>query len=400
LLVSRPQLLFVSPVYPDTQGNGLAMRAGMFIEMLAQRHDVSLLLVPAFGDRSESSEAFLSEYCAAVFEVTPHAPAWWRRLRVRHDDRPALARWSAAQAPQAVRALRNRDFDVIHAFRVYMAPLARALAAARAGRGRTPRLHLDVDDVESVTHQRRAGLYSRNGLHRQAAFEEAEARAYRAFERIQLPSFDRLYVCSTADARLLAGGAELCVAPNAIRIPVSRAERQTSHPHTFLFVGTLDYYPNLDAARYFCLEVLPRLRALAPAPFLVRVVGRVPHDAAALAGIPEVRLAGHVPDLAPEYAEADTVVVPVRAGGGTRIKVLEAFAHLRPVVSTSIGVESIEVEAGRHYLEADSPDLFASRCVELMATPELGEELAGNAAALLESRYTQARLNALAAEWR
>ena len=155
-----------------------------------------------------------------------------------------------------------------------------------------------------------------------------------------------------------------------------------------LFAGTLGYAPNGDAAEFFCHEVLPRLRALAGPPARVAIVGSNPGPSVLrLSQIPEVTVAGNVPSMAPYYAAADVAVVPVRAGGGTRIKVLEAFAYRVPVVATAVGVEGLDAEAGLHLLVADGADEFATACARLLRDPALALALAERAHALLAPRY-------------
>ncbi len=118
----------------------------------------------------------------------------------------------------------------------------------------------------------------------------------------------------------------------------------------------------------------------------------------ALRDVPEVQLVGAVPDLAPWYSSADAVLVPLRAGGGTRIKVLEAFAHRRPVVSTAVGAEGTAARDEEHLLLGDTPETFARQCARLMAEPDLGEQLAARAFDLFSRTYTTAAVaRALAA---
>jgi glycosyltransferase involved in cell wall biosynthesis len=107
-----------------------------------------------------------------------------------------------------------------------------------------------------------------------------------------------------------------------------------------------------------------------------------------LSEIPEVRLVGAVPDVAPVYRDAHAVVVPIRSGGGTRIKVLEAFSYGRPVVSTPVGIEGIEARPEEHLLVGDSPAALAAHCLRLMRDPALACRLAERAMALLKSAYT------------
>jgi polysaccharide biosynthesis protein PslH len=137
--------------------------------------------------------------------------------------------------------------------------------------------------------------------------------------------------------------------------------------------------------------VLPLVRAAAPTLYRVVVIGNGPADVLQrLRGAPELQVIGPVADVGPWYAQADAIVVPVRAGGGTRIKVLEAFARGRPVVSTSIGIEGIKAQQEVHVLVGDTPDAFAHQCVRLMTDAALGQRLAAAAWSLFSGVYTTA----------
>jgi glycosyltransferase involved in cell wall biosynthesis len=295
---------------------------------------------------------------------------------------------------------RGERFDVVHVFRLAALPYARPWLDPPSGQ--RPERHLDLDDVESITRRRLAALYRLNGAEAMARYEEAEAERAEALEREVLERFDRVYVCSECDRAALLGraaaGAELWVLPNALAAPdplpigsgpAEGAPRRGSAPFTLLFVGTLGYYPNEDGIRHFCTEVVPLIRARARREFLVHVVGTGATPAIqALEQVPEVRLIGVVPDVAPWYADADAVIVPVRSGGGTRIKVLEAVAYRRPVVSTSIGIEGIDARDGEHVLVGDTPEALAEGCRRLMEDPELAERLVERAYALFTRAYS------------
>jgi glycosyltransferase involved in cell wall biosynthesis len=207
-----------------------------------------------------------------------------------------------------------------------------------------------------------------------------------------LPRFERVYVCSEPDRAELArehGAGRVAVIPNAVRIPPAAPARRADAPFTLLFVGTLGYYPNEDAALFLCTEVLPRLRARARRPFRVHIVGpHPPRRVRALAAHPEVRVIGPVADIAAAYRDADVAVVPVRAGGGTRIKVLEAFSYRRPVVATTSGAEGIDALPETHFLHADTPEGFAARCLRLMEDASVGRALAERAFDLVRTRYS------------
>ncbi|MGE0227705.1 MAG: glycosyltransferase [Dehalococcoidia bacterium] len=370
------------------------MRAGMWLEALAQRYEVDLLVVPVYGAGRPDADAFARQYCRSVTVVPREALTRALAAGMAEAGGPLdVLRAFEASIPACLEAVDtlDLDIDVIHAFRLYTTPVALALAA----RAPQARLHVDLDDIESVTRSRIAAMHRLNGRLDPARAEDAEAGRFAEAERDLLPRFQRLYVCSDLDAarlrELLPGlTAEVRVVPNAVRLPVPPPSPRTTHPFTFLFVGTMGYAPNLDAVRWFTRRIWPRVHARAGRPVLFRVVGPPPEtDLSAVARLPGVRVAGPVPDVTPEYGDADAVVVPLRAGGGTRIKALEAFAHGRPVVSTTIGVEGIEATPGRDLLVADDPDAFADACLRLIDDPALGAAIATSAARLVTLRYSQ-----------
>jgi glycosyltransferase involved in cell wall biosynthesis len=252
-----------------------------------------------------------------------------------------------------------------------------------------------------MTRRRLATLYRLNGDGARAHAEAAEAERSELLEAEVLRDFDRVYVCSEGDQAVMRGrsNTEVCVLPNALPVSEPLPPKGGHGPFTFLFVGTLGYYPNQDAIVHFCHEVVPLLRRLAPREFQVAIVGfGMTADVQQLASRPEVRLIGTVPDVAPWYAEADAVVVPIRAGGGTRIKVLEAFSYRRPVVSTSIGVEGIDVHPDQHLLVGDTPAELATQCARLIADPDLARALAERSYSLFLRSYSTEALAKRVAE--
>jgi glycosyltransferase involved in cell wall biosynthesis len=368
-------LLYISPVVPGLTGNGLAMRAGAVLEVLAARYDVYLLVARKYAPFTDTIPEPLEKLCRRAAIVSARVqPRRWLPVRIWRDVR----------------------FDVVHVFRLAMVPFSQPYLR---GLFRRPRRHLDLDDIESLTGRRLAALYRHNGDDSRADREEAEAARQEEVETATFRSFDRVYVCSAADRRKLEGRAraELRVLPNAVRlpaaVPAAPVAGTVEGPFTFLFAGTLGYYPNEDAVRFLCAEIVPRLRALAGDGFVLQIAGT--GGSAALrqaADVPQVRwigeVPGEVPDLATWYAGANAIVAPLRAGGGTRIKVLEAFSYRRPVVATTLGMEGIEARAEEHVLIGDTPEEIARHCARLIADQELRETLARNAYGLLLRHYT------------
>jgi len=152
-------------------------------------------------------------------------------------------------------------------------------------------------------------------------------------------------------------------------------------------VGAMFYEPNVDAVRFFAREILPRIRKQSPRARFV-VVGRDPHpDIAALHDGDTITVTGTVDDVGPYLRQASVAVVPIRFGSGTRIKILEAFAHGTPVVSTTLGAEGLEVAHERELLLADAPEKFAAACVRLAGDGCLQESLAKQGLDLVRRRY-------------
>jgi glycosyltransferase involved in cell wall biosynthesis len=381
----KPSLLYLSPVVPALSGNGLAMRAGTVLRALAPHYRVSLLVVSLYASPGGSMPGLLTGLCRRVI-VVPPGPSVPRPAPLG----PSGPDWEVFP---------DEPFDVVHVFRLAMLPFARPWLE-RNGQQR-PRRHLDLDEVESMTRRRMAGLYRLNGNVPMAQAEAAEAERSEALEAEALRDLDRVYVCSESDRAALRPGAraEVCVLPNALPVSGQLSSKGGHGPFSFLFVGTLAYYPNEDGIVHFCRQVVPLLRRIAPREFQVVIVGfGVTADVQQLASRPEVRLIGTVPDVAPWYAEADAVVVPIRAGGGTRIKVLEAFSYRRPVVSTSIGVEGIDAHPDQHLLVGDTPAELATQCARLMADPDLARALAERSYSLFLRSYSTEALAKRVAE--
>jgi glycosyltransferase involved in cell wall biosynthesis len=219
-----------------------------------------------------------------------------------------------------------------------------------------------------------------------AAFWSADARRWqRLHERIASRS-SATVVCSELDATRSAIP-RVRVIPNGYEPPdhpVGHLEVRS--PPTVLFHGTLRYPPNADAARFLVEDVSPRLRALVP-DVRIRLAGLASDAVAALDHPPEVTVVGQVPDITTELASADVVVVPMRFASGTRVKILEAFAHRVPVVSTTCGAEGLGVQDGVHLLIADEPDSLARALAASLTDSQLREKLVTNAHAIFVCNY-------------
>jgi glycosyltransferase involved in cell wall biosynthesis len=200
-------------------------------------------------------------------------------------------------------------------------------------------------------------------------------------------------VCSELDrARLAVPNASVVVNgyPPPHR-PLGRVG--VGDPPTLLLVGLFTYAPNIDAAFHMVDDILPKLRALVP-DVQLRLVGDHGGEIASLADSPGVTVTGRVPDIAVELERADAMVVPLRFGSGTRIKILEAFAHRIPVVATPAACEGLDVKAGEHLEVASAPAEFARACREVLIDPDRRSRMVAAAEKLYRERYTTASVAA------
>lgn len=420
--MKRASVLYIAPVLPACQGNGLAMRAGLILQGLARCCDVHLFVVPVAGEGAATSE-FVRQHTARVgsLELSRYLdPHFGLIARVLNPEerfqaelaypKPQLSRFCTSESVRRVMEWAGPRINAVHVMRLYLAPLAEGFL--RLSASARPMCVLDLDDDEVRTRERMARLAAASGDAKVAAFEAAEAKKYAVATKRYLATFDRVTVCAADDTTRLGAQfpeATFMVVPNGCAPPPASSARRPLRegPLRVLLVGTFGCYVNRDAAFFLCRDVLPALRRLTGRQIQIDLVGsggaealgelstpareplRVPGTTALS---PAVKIHDYVEDLGLLYSLADVAVVPLRAGGGTRIKILEAFAHGVPVVSTRIGAEGISVADGKHLLLADDAEAFARACLQVKENPELACGLAMRASALLHERYIPARI--------
>jgi len=222
-------------------------------------------------------------------------------------------------------------------------------------------------------------------------YAEANWRKLRREELGTYRDADGVYLCSVADQqRLLAEipAPRTMVIPNAADVEFykPRSAYPQADGHTLVFFGLMSYMPNIDGAAYFIKEIWPRIAEANPQARCKIIGGSPPASLTALGG-PRIEFTGFVPDLRPHLAEAAAVVVPLRIGGGTRLKIVEAMAMGKAIVSTSLGAEGIEAVNGRDILIADEPATFADAAGRLLNEPGLAAHIGNSARQLSEARY-------------
>jgi len=401
----KPLLLFISPVFPSPDGPGLAMRPYHQIENLSEIFSIHLL-VAGFHHETPIHNNVIRKYCDKIDYIRIHHYSGWRYSlwRCYHYFLDNLKCFVAGdylsfsedmgdvnyiRHNETLRTLVNMNFYRVHVYRLYRAPVAETLKK----QGLNSFYSLDIDDIESETRRSISELISRNGDFGKASRLSRESKVYYNIEKKYIPEYDQIFACSVRDRNILQNrfpGKTITVLPNVVPLQKKTGNRRVNQVFTMLFVGTIVYHPNTDALLFFADQVLPVLREKCRRQWQLRVVGAFPDNewTRRIEGFPEIKITGWVKDLNLEYDAADVVVAPIRGGGGTRIKILEAFAHGVPVVSTSKGAEGLDVENGMHLFIEDDARLFAEACMRLMTDRGLADEMSRRASALASSKYS------------
>lgn len=378
------RVLFVVHAPPLPAVTGSRVRTLALMRQLAARGwEVSLFGLDTGVPPGPEDVAELRALCRAVRIARHDAPRPLRLARMGADLlRGRAFHHSMFRSPAAVREahrwIASGGFDAIVAVSLYMLPY---VPAGAHGRMLLDPQNVETERVRSMAQAlwpRPRGIVARVQGPRVRRYEEraaAGAGAVLAVSEHDARWFER---CAPGRVSVVANGVDC----RAIR---PRAGEGRGGP--VLFVGSMDYGPNVDAARILLGEIAPRITA---AGARIALVGALPppelRAAAAAAALP-VELTGRVAEIAPWFGSSRVLAVPLRIGGGTRLKILEAMAHGLPVVTTTIGCAGLDVEHERDVLIADDPAHFAACVDRLLADDDLARGLARRARQTVEERY-------------
>lgn len=379
------RILFLSQLLPLPLDAGPKIRAFYVLRYLVEAgHDVTLLCFQRPGDRTADVEA-LGRMCRAVETVPLQRSRWddaWAGLQSLVSGTPFLI--GRDRFPAMDRRLRDvmarHRFDAVHADQLWMADYA--LGARDAGL-RVLDQHNAVFKVPTRMADGQANPVIRALLRREATNLEA-------FERQALTRFEQV-VWVTAEDRdafdaLPGAPAEQPVIPIAVD-PVAQARLDRPAPFRVTFLGGLHWPPNAEGVRWFAQDIWPSVaRAVPDAAFTV--IGKPPRrspvtsDASA-----RIEVTGYVDDVREYLEETAAFVVPLKAGAGMRVKILDAWCRGLPVVSTAIGAEGLGAVDGEHLVVADDAQGFSTALIEILRAPALARRLAEAGRALVETRY-------------
>jgi polysaccharide biosynthesis protein PslH len=373
----RPQILFVTHLPPLPITFGGQVRIANLARLLREFTDLTLLVL-AEEITPEQETATRAEFpTVEIWPQPPIAPVtgFWslqqRRWKIMKDALlpPALPP-STRKRFEQLRA----NFDLVWCEQVLVAELLRITDGRR--------MLLDLDDLHFMKYQQMIRLETTPVRKLRAAWQ---AWAWRRRELRLLPRCATIGVCS-ADDRALLNHPNVQVIPNGYAAPAAPPAWQPATEPWLGFIGRLDYLPNRDGLAWFIRTVWPLVHAQRPDARL-RVVGKIPPTADYLYA-PGIEALGFVPDAAAEMNQWCAMVVPLRIGGGTRIKILEAFSRRCPVVSTTLGAYGLGTRSGHELLIGDEPQSLADQCLAMLEQPERGEPLSAAAWTLFTTRFT------------
>ena len=388
----RLNILYVSPMPASPPRFGAQARMHGLMTQLARRHELTaVMLVDDEFDADECRRA-MQAYCReAVMVPNPYGREGLTKRLLQLRSLASTPSFERLRVTLPVlqqtldQILRARRFDVVNLEFPYLGHYD--LRQAPPGE-RRPSLIVDSHEIayDLARQFARAG-----GNLGRRLYAGANWRKLRRDELGTYRAADGVYLCSATDERRLLNqvpGVRTTVIPNAADVEYYQPRPTDPAPdgRTVVYFGLLSTIPNIDGVVHFAQDIWPRIAEAAPQARCKIIGGRPPPSLLALAG-PRVKLTGFVSDLRPHLAAAAAVVVPLRLGGGTRLKIVEAMAMGKAIVSTTLGAEGIEAVPGRDLLVEDQPAAFAKAVHRLLAEPGLAARIGQSARQLAVERY-------------
>src|SRR5215813_10227640 len=381
-------ILFLSPWLPWPPYDGGRIRILETLRYLSRRHSVTLVTSVGRAEEIEQG-SILKDLCQDVITtvISKRTGAVLSRLSKGVFSRRPLIQsfYYDARLAQQVRDLTTRvAYDIIQVEFPFLTPYLKAIEP----HSRAKKI-LTMHNIESLRFERELRL-SRWSNRRLMLL--GNHIFFRAWEKEALKQFDGIVTVSDVERNWVqrhAPGSIVDVVPNGVDtsyfspfLPVTLK----TNPH-ILFTGAMDYPPNVDAACWFCNEILPVLHRNIP-DIGLKIVGKNPHPQVLELGKKKgVEVTGTVPDMRSYLAGSVALIVPLRSGGGTRLKILEAMAMERPVISTTVGAEGLEITPGADILIADDAEQFVDQVRLLVQSPATSKRLGSAGRRLVIEKY-------------
>lgn len=376
----RLKILVVSTQFPYPPRSGYPIRVYHLVRQLSERHDVSLLSF-ARPDQREAASELPNELSVRVVE---HDLSVSARRRAQAASLASSRPFSCREVYS--RAMQRAITEQCTAGGVDVIQLESSQLCTYTFPGQV-RIVLDEHDIvyellQRISDGERAALRRRFNCYEHARFRRFEQRCWEEVDGCAVTSERELPIVGPHRA-----GKPLAVVPNGVDVEYFRPAGAHLEPCTVVFNGILTTRPNLDAAEHLVEEVWPLVQHRCPDARLT-LVGRASPASVRRLSRPGVVLTGEVPDVRPYLEHAAVVAVPIRIGGGTRLKVVEGLAMGKALVSTSLGCEGIAVRDDEELLIRDGARAFASGILSLFESPGLAAELGRAGRVVIEQEYS------------
>ena len=382
------RLLFLSITVPFPATDGGRLRVLNLLKQTAQQNRVTFLALetqPTDKEgieylRSLGIEAHLVSHTSRLSPITlrsvSQAVFTRKPLTVARYDVPAFRK--AFHSSLDTSSYDLIHYEMLHTGQYHLDTNARSL--------------LSLQNVDS--HIWRRLREQTSNLLRKRVFRTQE-RAFNQYERTMSRRFDLVACASEVDRDLMEGicpGLSANVIPNGVDTELYKPNHDDGEETAIIYTGSMDWFPNEDAAIYFIEEILPMIKIKRP-NLKFYVVGQYPSERLKRYGNrPGVVVTGRVDDVKPYIARAAVYVVPLRIGGGTRLKILEALAMGKAVLSTSVGAEGLNLTAGHEIMISDEPTEFADAAIQLMENKSMRRRLGENGRRRVEAIYDWRRI--------
>ncbi|MFZ1401063.1 MAG: glycosyltransferase [Candidatus Promineifilaceae bacterium] len=385
------KVLLLTPQLPYPPHQGTSLRNFHIIRGLAQACEVSLLSFLELGQSVAADRIGpLAELCERIETVpVPQRTTGKRLQQLLTTRRPDMAHrlYSPAFTARLRQLLQTADFDIVQ---IEGIELARYLPVVRQG---SPRSKIVFDDHNAETELQRRNFLTDLRQPRRwvaAAYSAEQVRRLRKFERWVCQQADWVTAVSHPDQihleKLTNGKTPITVIPNSLDVPQFQLEAAEAIPSDIVFSGKMDYRPNVDAVLWFVAEVWPMVKKERPSTTFT-IVGQKPHARLArLKAEPGITLTGWVDRVEPYLAGAKLFILPFRVGSGTRLKLIEAMAAGKAVVSTAVGAEGFPVMDGREIRLVEDGGGFGTAVLHLLNHPQERQRL-GQAAQQFAQQY-------------
>ena len=377
------RVLFLSPTVPFPLTDGGRIRVFNLLKQIATKNDVTLLALETQPTDAEGVAEL--EQLGVQVHLVPNAPtlppvSFGTLVKAFLRQQPiTVARYDLRAYRQKLKELiATETFDLVH-YEMF----------------HTAQFHTETDlpgvlsqqNVDSEIWRRLCGETA-NPFYKFTYW--TQQLAFQRYERVLSPKFDAVTCTSDIDAAVFQRHCAqdvIEIIPNGVDVTHYQPDFASEVPAHLIYIGSMDWYPNEDAVGFFVDEVLPRIQESVPDVRFSIVGGNPSARVQKLAEREGVVVTGRVPEIKPYFAEATVFVVPLRIGSGTRLKILEALAMGKAIVSTAVGAEGLDLRDGEEIFIADEPAAFADAVTRLLTNVPLRRQVGENGRARVEQDY-------------